>query len=183
MRRRQKSAWLGLLALLWVPLAPAQKTKVEYDKKADFTQYKTYSWVKMGVGFHPNLQADIVYAIGQQLEAKGLQKVESGGDLVVNINGSLSEGMTVSYDPEVYAMPDLDQPITWVANGSPPAGTSAAKYVDKGTLVVDLVDRRAKQLKWRGTAKASLDTTQQDKRLAVIEKAVAKMFHDYPGHP
>jgi hypothetical protein len=183
MRRRQKSAWLGLLALLWVPLAHAQKVTVEYDKKADFTQYKTYSWMKLGVGFHPNVQADTAAAIDQQLQAKGLKHMESGGDLLVNMNGSLSEGMNAVYDADVYAMPGLDEPITWAANGdSPLAGSSTVVYVDKGTLVVDLVDRRAKQLKWRGTAKANLDPEQQEKSLEIIEKAVAKLFRDYPRH-
>jgi hypothetical protein len=182
MRRRQKSAWLGVLALLWVPLAHAQKVTVEYDKKTDFTQYKTYSWMKLGVGFHPNMQAEITAAIDQQLQAKGLKHVESGGDLVVNMNGSLNEGMNVEYDADVYAMPGLDAPITWAANGGQPLGSSTVMYVNKGTLVVDLVDRRAKQLKWRGTAKANLDPEQQEKSLDIIEKAVTKLFHDYPGH-
>jgi hypothetical protein len=182
MRRRQKGAWLGLLALLWVPLAHAQKVTVEYDKKADFTQYKTYSWMKMGVGFHPNVQAEITAAVDQQLHAKGLKHVESGGDLVVNMVGSLNEGMNVEYDSDVYAMPGLDAPITWAANGGAPLGSSTVMYINKGTLVVDLVDRRAKQLKWRCTVKANLDPEQQEKSLDIIEKAVAKLFHDYPGH-
>ena len=182
MRRRQKSAWLGLLALLLVPLAHAQKVTVDYDKKADFTQYKTYSWIKLGEGFHPNIQAEITAAVDQQLQAKGLKHVESGGDLLVNVMGSLSEGMNVSYDTEVYVMPGLDAPITWAANGAP-TGASTAVYIDKGTLVVDLIDRRAKQLKWRGTAKAALDPEHQEKWLAVIEKALAKMFHEYPAQP
>jgi hypothetical protein len=49
--------------------------------------------------------------------------------------------------------------------------------------VVDLVDRRAKQLKWRGTAKANLDPEQQEKSLETIEKAIVKMFREYPGQP
>jgi hypothetical protein len=181
-RRTHKSARLLLFALFSLPLAHAQKVKVEYDKKADFSQYKTYSWVKMGVGFHPTLQAETMEAIDQQLQAKGVKHVESGGDLLVNVMGSLSEGMNVSYDAEVYLMPGLDAPITWDANGAP-IGASTAVYVDKGTLVVDLVDRRAKQLKWRGTAKAALDPEHQEKWLAVIEKSLAKMFHEYPAHP
>jgi hypothetical protein len=182
MRGRQISACLGLLALLWVPLAHAQKVTVDYDKKADFTQYKTYSWIKLGVGFHPNVQAEITAAIDQQLQAKGLKHVESGGDLVVNMVGSLNAGMNVEYDADVYAMPGLDGPITWAANGGQPLGSSTVMYVNKGTLVVDLVDRRAKQVKWRGTVKANLDPEQQEKSLEIIQKAIARLFHDYPGH-
>jgi hypothetical protein len=181
MRRRWNCASLIFLSLLWAASAHAQKVKVEYDKAADFTKYKTYSWVKLSATAHPFVQADAVAEINQQLEAKGLKHVESGGDLLVNGYGSMSEGMNVSYDVNIYAMPGLDTPITWV-DGTPRAGNSTAVFVDKGTLVVDLVDRRAKQLKWRGTAKANLDPEQQEKSLETIEKAIVKMFREYPGH-
>ena len=46
---------------------------------------------------------------------------------------------------------------------------------------MDLVDRQAKQLKWRGTAKANLDRQEQEKSLEIIEKAVVKMFKEYPA--
>jgi len=179
MRPRPILASSALLFLLWCSALHAQKVKVEFDKTADFTQYKTYSWMTQGASGHPFVKLDIIGAIDNQLAAKGLKKIDGGGDLLVNCYGSLSESMNVSYDVDVYAMPNLDGPVNW-ANGTPRPGNSTAVYVDKGTLVVDIVDRRAKQLKWRGTAKAKLAPEQQEKSLEIIEKAIAKMFKEYP---
>jgi len=178
MGRKRNCAWVGFFLLVGV-LAHAQKVKVEYDPNVDFTPYKTYSWMKLSATNHPFVQEDVVGAIDLQLKAKGLKKVDSGGDLLVNGYGSLNEGINVAYAVDGYALPNVDSPITW-AYGVPVSATSTSVYVDKGTLVVDLADRRAKQLKWRGTAKANLDPDQQEKSLEIIEKAVVKMFRDYP---
>jgi hypothetical protein len=169
-----------LLFLLCATSMQAQKIKVEYDKKTDFSQYKTYSWMKLGAAEYPFVRMDTVGAIDDQLVAKGLKKVPTGGDLIVNGFGSWTDSMNVSYDVDVYAMPGLDGPINW-ADGTPRPGNSSSVYVDKGTLVVDIVDRKAKQIKWRGTAKADVDPSQAEKSMEIIEKAVAKMIKDYPG--
>jgi hypothetical protein len=180
MRRIHNLVCLELLIVVWSAALHAQKVKVEYDKEVNFTLYKTYSWMKLGAAEYPLVQLDVVGAIDNQLTAKGLKKVDSGGDLLVNGVGSMNDSINVAYAVDVYAMPGLDAPISW-ANGMPVAGSSTAEFVAKGTLVVDLVDRQAKQLKWRGTAKASLDPEQQKKSLEIIEKAVVKMFKEYPS--
>jgi len=169
---------VGLMFVL--PAAQAQKVTVQYDKKTDFSKYKTYSWVPHQASARPVLALDVFGAIDRQLQAKGLQKVDKGGDLVVNGYGSLSEGMNVSYDVDVYAAPSLDGPITW-ANGTPRPGNSTSVYVEKGTLVVDIADRQSKQLLWRGIAKAKIDPEQVEKSFEIAEKAVAKMFKEYPA--
>jgi hypothetical protein len=170
---------LALLFLLWSCALQAQKVKVEYDKTTDFKQYKTYSWMKQATSGYPFVKLDIIGAIDNQLAAKGLKQIDSGGDLLVTTVGSMTESTNVSYDVDVYAMPSLDGPINW-ASGTPRPGNSTSVYVDKGTLVVDIVDRQAKQLKWRGTAKAKLDPEQKEKSLEIIEKAIEKMFKEYP---
>jgi hypothetical protein len=178
MRVRGKSLLIALLML--VSLVQAQKVTVQYDKKTDFSRYKTYSWMPHQASAHPFLALDVFGAIDHQLQAKGLQKMDKGGDLVVNGYGSLSEGMNVSYDVDVYAAPGLDGAINW-ANGTPRPGNSTSVYVDKGTLVVDIADRQTKGLLWRGIAKAKIDPEQVEKSFEIAEKAVAKMFRDYPA--
>jgi hypothetical protein len=160
--------------------AQAQKINVQYDKKTDFSKYKTYTWMPHDAAARPILALDVYGAIDNQLKAKGLQKVDKGGDLVVNGYGSLDEGMNVSYDHDIYAAPGLDSPITW-ANGTPRPGNGVSIYVDKGTLVVDIADRQTKGLIWRGIAKAKVDPEQVEKTFEIAEKAVAKMFKEYPS--
>ena len=58
---------------------------------------------------------------------------------------------------------------------------SDAVLIDKGTLVIDVVERSAKKLRWRGVAQANIDPDQQEKSLEIIEKAIIKMFKQYPS--
>jgi hypothetical protein len=37
----------------------AQKIKVNYDKQADFSQFKTYAWAEHGAVAHPMLAANV----------------------------------------------------------------------------------------------------------------------------
>lgn len=182
--RRRSALVSSLLLLLCASFAQAQKVKVEYDKKADFTQYKTYSWMKLAQPNYPLIQMDIVGIVNNTLQARGLKNVAKGGDLLVNAFGSLDDSISVSYDRDIYAIPGLDSPVTWEAGGTPAwAGNGVSVQVDKGTLVIDVVDRKAKQLKWRGTAKANLDPTQTEKSLDTIDKGVEKMMSEFPGKP
>jgi hypothetical protein len=48
-----------------------------------------------------------------------------------------------------------------------------------GTLVIDMYDAKTKQLLWRGTAGGTL-SDKADKNEKKLEKAVAKMFKDFP---
>lgn len=48
-----------------------------------------------------------------------------------------------------------------------------------GTLVIDMYDAKTKQLLWRGSAEGTL-SDKADKNEKKLEKAVAKMFKDFP---
>ena len=50
---------------------------------------------------------------------------------------------------------------------------------NKGTLVVDISNGQSKALIWRGTAADTLSDN-PDKNTKKIEKAVEKMFKNYP---
>jgi len=171
--------WVCLLLLVSVLGAQGQKVKVDYNKSVDFSKFKTYSWNMPKNPARPFLAMDIKGAVDDEFKARGITKVDSGGDLTVMAYGSLDEGMNVSYDVDIYAMPGLDGNMNW-ANGSPRPGNSTSVYIDKGTLVIDLVDRTAKALVWRGTAHANLDPQEQEKSMSTIEKSIVKMFKEYP---
>ena len=160
----------------------AQKVKIEYDKKNDFNRFKTYSWVKKDEYLQPMLAAVVMGATDKNLGEKGLKKVDSDGDLIIEGYGSLDTDMSVIGRPDIYVFPPVYAGPWWGTPLHLPA-TSTATILKKGTLVIDLADPRAKTLQWRGIATANLDSTRKEKSLQVIEKAVAKMFRDYPGRP
>ena len=50
-----------------------------------------------------------------------------------------------------------------------------------GTLAIDMVDAKTKQMAWRGLGTKEVDTkAKPDKRDENINKAVAKIFKNYP---
>jgi len=101
--------------------------------------------------------------------------------LVISAYGAMETDMNVSFDPNTYVMPGFEGPISWTSGPIVAPGNSTAVLLKKGTLVVDIADPRAKQLKWRGIAKINLDPHKQKQALDLIQKSVAKMFQNYPS--
>jgi hypothetical protein len=92
----------ALALILLVSLAAlGQKIHVnKYDPNADFSKFKTYSWAPHGAVAHPMLAADIVGTIEDELTQKGLTKVTSNPDLIIQVYGSIDqESSFTSNDP------------------------------------------------------------------------------------
>lgn len=184
--RIQRARLLGAAFAMTVGLssiAAGQKVKVEYNKTENFNQYKTYSWAEREGYIRPFLAAVVIGAVDTQLEAKGLKKLETGGDLVVAGYGAIDTDLSVAAMPDViyYFPPIYGYP--WWGSAMYRPGSSTAIYIPKGTLVIDLADPHTHQLRWRGIANAKLDPQQKEKSLQKIEKSVEKMFKEYPGKP
>src|SRR5215472_7606914 len=85
----------GRFSRTFLPLAAfalmafAADTSVDYDHHADFSRYKTYSW--LGVHASDLWQSRIQNAVDSQLQAKGWRRVESGGDATVSALGRVTE--------------------------------------------------------------------------------------------
>ena len=171
----------GLLFLAFTVPLSAQKVKVEYDKKQSFSQYRTYSWLQQQSYTRVFLALNIVSAIDQELQAKGLRKVDSGADLMVTAYGAFDDDINVAQSSTIYQFPALYGP-TWASAPTIRGGTSAV-YIRKGTLVVDVVEAASRQLKWRGIATAKFDLEKKMQALDLVNKSVEKMFRQYPGGP
>ncbi|MCZ6779415.1 MAG: DUF4136 domain-containing protein, partial [Acidobacteria bacterium] len=116
-----------LLAVATVALA---KTTVDYDRDADFSKYRTYSWKDGTPVANPLMQERAVEAIDEQLKAKGLKQVTSGSDVQVIIHASQHQEKQIVGDSFGYGR--------WGGWGGT---TSMSVYnIPKGSLMVDLVD-------------------------------------------
>jgi Domain of unknown function (DUF4136) len=143
----------------------AQKVETDFDHKANFSQYKTYSWEEIKPS-NSLWDARIKSAVDAQLAAKGWTQVASGGDVcVVAIKTSQTQRtLQTFYDG--------------MGGGFGDATTTEQDY-KVGTLVIDLYDAKSKQLLWRGSAQDTVSdkATQNEKTL---DKGVAKMFKKFP---
>jgi hypothetical protein len=165
---------INLAALLMIGTAGfAQEVHFDYDRSANFAAYKTYQWVDfkpVQVG-DELLDLDIKRAVDEQLAGKGLRRVDSGADLVVGYQVGISQ------EKEFDSFGGWG-PRWWGNWGDTRVTTST---IDVGKLIVGLFDPANKQLVWRGTASKTLDlSTDPDKNYRTLQKAMAKLFRNYP---
>jgi hypothetical protein len=165
-------ASLGI-ALLFATASFAQQVKTDYDRSADFSQYKTYSWEK--VQTQDPLWVDrIKEAVNTTLTAKGLTPVESGGDVAIVAIETTQNQRTLNtfYD-------GFGGGWRWRGGGGFGNATTTVENYKVGTLVVDLFDAHTKTVIWRGSSSDTL-SDKSDKNIKNLDKGVQKMFEHFP---
>jgi hypothetical protein len=142
--------------------------KVEHDPSVDFSVYKTYSWTKGMDANSPELQEYLVSRIDAELAAKGLRRVEEGGDLQVATHAyslsGVSAGANYVYSP------------TWEVG----IVSARAQEYTVGTLMVDLIDPVSNRNVWQGVAEESFGEANENKIRNRVDKVTRKMFKSYP---
>jgi hypothetical protein len=168
----------------------AQKVRVDYDHRCDYSHYKTYRWVELqkasssDVQF-PNqlMQQRIVSFVEEALAAKRFTRVVTGGDLLVN------------YDLQVTAEPQLTTFTNtagsfggwdgWGWGGLGCCGwgsafsTTTTQTYWMGTLVVSLTDSHQKQLIFQGVS-TDMISSRAGKNTKRLQKGIKEMFEKYP---
>lgn len=173
MRKRQISA-VAILVLLISTAAFAQKTNIDWDRGANFSQYHTYAWQKSPHPAKGFWDQRIIENVDKQLAAKGFTKVDANPEVWVVYSKSIHEqkelvGSGYAYPPGWgwgYAWGPTPQVYnTWVTK--------------EGTLVVEMSDAKAKTLLWRGSVTDTI-TDNSNKNIKNLDNAVAKLFKGYP---
>jgi hypothetical protein len=148
--------------------------KTDYDRSADFTQYKTFSWENVHT-LNPLWVDRIKSAVDSALAAKGWTLVDSGGSvsiMALEMNQT-HQTLDTYYD-------GFGGGWGWRhwGGGFGDATTTTSTY-KVGTLVVDLFDSKTKALIWRGSASDTL-SDRSDKNIKRLDKAVYKLFEHFP---
>jgi hypothetical protein len=162
-----------LLTLAMMMLASvvsvAQQVKTDYDRNANFSQFKTYSWSNVKTR-DPLLVDRIKNAVNSTLAAKGLTQVDSGGDLSVVAMEITRNQQTLNTFYDGFGG------WRWGGFGNTTTTTETYKV---GTLVVDLFNTQSKELVWRGSSSDTLSSN-SDKNIKILNKGVDKMFKHFP---
>src|SRR4051794_2195632 len=150
----------------------ASNVNTDYDHKADFSRFHSYSWI--GVRAGTSLWSDRIQAdVDSQLAAKGWTRVASGGDATVAAFGKSTEQDTLQtfYN----GFPGWG----WMGWGGTGTVTTTVNPERVGTLNVDIFDGQSKHLIWRGTASETL-SSKPEKNDKKLEHAVSEMFDHFP---
>jgi len=161
------------MVLLFAGKSSARQVKTDYDRNADFAQYKTYSWEQ--VKTQDPLDVDrIKNSVKAALAAKGWTQVDSGGDVSIVAMEMSHNQQTLNtiYD-------GIGGGWRWRGFGGMGEATTTTETYKVGTLVVDLFDAKTKQLIWRGNSSDTLSNN-SNKNIQNLDKDVEKMFKQFP---
>ncbi len=164
--------YISLIGVMFLGASAfAQEVQFDYDRSANFGSYKTYQWVDrrpIATG-DQLLDQDIKRAVDGQLAAKGLRRVETGADLQVSYQGAVSQ-------EKEFDSIGLGPGPGWWGDRRVTSST-----IDIGKLVIEMFDPAAGHLVWRGFASKTLNLNKDpDKNYRNLEKAMAKLFRNYP---
>ncbi|MCE7075983.1 DUF4136 domain-containing protein [Bordetella bronchiseptica] len=169
----------GLLA----GCASGPTLRSDYDHSANFAQYRTFAFMSpLGTdraGYSSLLTERLKQATRGQLEMRGYTYDESKPDLLVNFNGKLQEKTQVTPAP-----PPMGPYYGYRAGfygGWPGYGWGDDVYqCTEGTLNIDLIDARRRQLVWEGVATGEVNDLDKAQSAASVEQGVAQIFSKYP---
>ncbi len=181
-----------ILFLLILPLffssCSSLKVTADYDPAADFTQYKTFSFLPW------NLQSDEILtdrdkerfrnAVGYEMQRVGYKYDPANADLTINIFIIVDQKTGTSTYADYYSS-GIGVGYYYGPWGSNYAGGVSAFTVmhsydyEDGTLILDVLDVKKKQIAWQGIAKKTLKSAPKNDGTG-IQSIIAKLFEHYP---
>jgi hypothetical protein len=173
-----------VIGLLSANGMPGQTVEVDFDRSIDSSAYRRYSWK-----VHPLLERDpellqsvgaelVRMAVNKELMGRGFEPTEDEfADFHVTFFGARKQGQEVTGAVTVSSG-------GWYGTGSYYQSgwtkVMVSNYTE-GTLVLDVVDAKSKQLAWRAYCKGVIrDPSKRDK---IIDKAVEKALKKFPPKP
>ena len=175
---------LPLLALLIVVTSCSSvKVAADYDKDADFNNYKTFAFFKTGIDKAEISDLDkrrILRAIEAELIAKGFTKSEDP-DLLISLFTKANQRVDVynnswgrgAWGWGGYGYGGFGPGWGWGFN-QPSVSTST-----QGVLFIDLIDAKKKELVWQGMGSGYL-TQKMEKKDERIKEFVSEIMMKYP---
>jgi hypothetical protein len=166
---------LPVAVLFLVASCSSVRVTSDYDTTTDFSKFKTFAFYKKGIDKVEISDLDkrrILKAIESELLAKGLT-ISEDPDVLVNIFTKSRQKVDVYNNNSMY--------FGWHPwYYGPNFGTHISKYTE-GTLFVDLIDAKTKELAWQGIGSGALNTsgnvTKKEER---IKEFVGEILAKYP---
>lgn len=190
MKNSGKVSFFIMLAVLVYSSAFTQVT-VDYDRTADFSKYKTFSFAGWQADSDKILndldKRRLQDAFRAEFASRGMEIVTANADAVVTMFLVVNQKTSTTAYTDYHG--NMGYPIRrgWgMGVGGMGYGSATTTYNENdyqvGTLVVDIYDASTQKLIWQGT---SQNTVQENasKREKKIPKNVKKLMKKYPVEP
>jgi hypothetical protein len=169
--------FLPLLLLFALASCSSVRVASDYDKNADFSQYKSYAFFKSGIDKVEISDLDkrrILTAIDTELATKGFTKSENP-DLLINIFTKSRQQVDVNQFNSGWGYGWGWGWNPWMWGGR----STSISTSTEGTLYIDLIDAKKKELIWQGEGVGVL-TQNMNKKDERIQEFVQKILAKYP---
>jgi hypothetical protein len=167
--------FLGLLA---AGCSPMLDVSSNYDFDADFTAYKTYDLMKPEelqlspsasaefAGRRHVMEAELVKALNANMQALGFKRDADNPDIMVAYYvGVRDEVFTANYG---FDYNDI-------------TGAAAVQNVQDGSVRIDFVDPKTKQVVWTGEGHGAVNRDPTEDMIRTnVNRAVEKILKQYP---
>ena len=171
---------LGVCLFLAAQLVGCSSVDVttDYDRDANFSQYRTFDWMERhnprdggpagNVGLSdPLAQKHIRNAVERELLAKGIKQTETNPDVLIMVHASTRNQVDVERYGYRYGR--------W---GRRYASVTTVDRYKEGSIIVDFIDARTKDMVWRGVAQDAL--RKGDSRAEYVDECMKQLFKEYP---
>ena len=171
-----------VLLVLFAAGCSTVSVKTDFDHEYDFSGLKTYRWAS-GQEINPDdvlaksplVLKRVKKAVDKALQGKGFQVAQGeDADMVAMVHAGIQQKMRVDQTGPVGPYRRGWYNPWWGAYG----GTTYVSYYETGTLVVDIVDWKTKQLAWRGMGTKTVEDSPASQEK--IDEVVAKILEGFP---
>ena len=171
-------AWLLVLGAC----ATGPDIRVDMDPRANMQSYKTFAFLKpLGTdnqGYTTLASTRLMQSTRAQLERQGFSYAETEPDLWVNFFLKVVDKQEIRSSGTGYYGYRSRYYGTW--SGYPNVETVEYR---KGTLSIDLVDTKQKQLVWQGVAEGEVSDEAMKNPGPALDSVVTKIFSNFPNAP
>ncbi len=176
--------FLPLAVLFMLSSCVSVRVVTDYDRNADFNTYKSYAFYKTGIDQAQISDLDkkrILRAIETEMGKRGFVKSERP-DLLVSIFTKERERVDV-YNNVGWGWgwgPGWGYWNPWMWGGAGWGGRNVSTRTE-GSLYIDLIDTKSKELIWQGKGVGTLNNINNiDKKEARIREFVSEILKEYP---
>jgi hypothetical protein len=181
------AALLSALLVAGCATTSAPNSRIDYDKKADFSVYRTFGFPKeTGTdrgGYSTLVTSYFKSSVTTAMEARGYKYTEDHPDLLVNFYMNTRERTETRSQPNstlgygyygyryglynAWPMYDEDRTVTYKV----------------GTINLDIVDAEKKQLVWEGVSEGRVSEEAMANPKVTVNAVVTELMRQYPGRP
>ncbi|MEM8762702.1 MAG: DUF4136 domain-containing protein [Bacteroidota bacterium] len=175
---------LAILALGLLASCSSVRVVSDYDQKVDFQTYNTFAFYKTGIDRAQISDLDkkrILRAIDSEMSARGFTKSQEP-DLLVSIFTKEREEVDVFNNNFGWGWGwgGFYNPWIW-GPGWGWGGGNMVSTRTEGSLYIDLIDTKSKELVWQGRGVGTLNNIKNiEKKEKRIREFVSQILEEYP---